>query len=193
MRPVWALKQYLSRMRGLSSFRLPAKAGIPGGGYVEKNYERPKIQIQQVSVMAPRCFLAAGRDQLEMTRILPEANADKDKSIQDGATPLVIAAENGQLKVARLLQEANADMSKAVRDGATAQTGQLQAMDDGFTPLRTAAQNGKFEVASWRPMRTKARPRLVAVPCCALQPTMGLLLECTTEKDEIFDDSANLP
>ena len=59
-------------------------------------------------------MLAAGHGQLEVTRLLLEAKADKDKGDQNGVTPLFNAAYEGQLEVVRLLLEANADKDKAL-------------------------------------------------------------------------------
>ena len=56
---------------------------------------------------------AAVYGHLQVIRLLLEANADKDKALQDGATPLYIAAEKEQLAVVRLLLEASADKDKA--------------------------------------------------------------------------------
>ena len=46
-------------------------------------------------------------------RLLLEANADKDKATNGGATSLFIASEKGHLEVVRLLLEASADKDKA--------------------------------------------------------------------------------
>ena len=40
-------------------------------------------------------FEASEHGQLEVARLLLEAKADKDKALENGATPLYIAAENG--------------------------------------------------------------------------------------------------
>ncbi|CAE7938928.1 ASB3, partial [Symbiodinium sp. KB8] len=101
---------------------------------------------------------------MEVARLLLAANADKDKAMLDGATPLFIAAQKGQLEVARLLLEANANMDKAAQDGTTpffvaASYGQLEvvrllleasadmdkATHAGATPLFIAAQKGHVE------------------------------------------------
>ncbi|CAE7415636.1 ANKRD29, partial [Symbiodinium sp. KB8] len=76
--------------------------------------------------------VASENGHIEVTRLLLEANADKDKANQDGATPLFIAAQNGHLEVVRLLLQANADKDKA--------------LEDSVTPLYVAAQNGFLEV-----------------------------------------------
>ena len=67
-------------------------------------------------------------------RLLLEANADRDKSLQNGGTPLFVGAQRGHLDVVRLLLEANADRDKA--------------RHDGTKPLSVALQDGHFEVAS---------------------------------------------
>ena len=110
-------------------------------------------------------FLAAERGHLEVTRLLLEANADKDMCSATGATPLFIAAQTGQLEVVRLLLEANADKDKACENGATplflaAGQGQLEvvrllleanadrhkAKHNGATPVFIAARNRHLEV-----------------------------------------------
>ena len=57
-------------------------------------------------------FMAAQEGQLEVARLLLNANADTDKATQDGATPFDVAAQRGHLEVLRLLQESNTDKSK---------------------------------------------------------------------------------
>ena len=98
--------------------------------------QRPQ-DPDSVSVDHPApLFLAAEHGHLEVTRLLLEASADKDKASQDG-TPLFIAARNGQLEVVRLLLEAHADKDKAA--------------DGGYTPLLIAALNGHldYDCRSW--------------------------------------------
>ena len=99
----------------------------------------------QTRVIQHRCCWDA-HGHLEVTRLLLEANADKDKAMNDGATPLFVAAQDAQLEVARLLLEASADKDKA--------------MNNGATPLFVAAQNGHLEVDSccWRSRQTRTRP-----------------------------------
>ncbi|OLQ11901.1 Ankyrin-2 [Symbiodinium microadriaticum] len=140
---------------------------------------------------------AAVYGHLQVIRLLLEANADKDKALQDGATPLYIAAEKEQLAVVRLLLEASADkdkasadQDKALEDGATplfiaAQQGQLEvarrlleasadkdkARQDGATPLYIAAEEGQLEVARLllEAVRTRTRPWRMAPPLCTSQ------------------------
>ena len=73
-----------------------------------------------------------------------EANADKDKALKDGTTPLCVAAQTGQLDVARLLLEAKADMNKAPQGGRT--------------PLFISAENDHIETARllrWTKQQTR--------------------------------------
>ena len=75
---------------------------------------------------------AQGHLDLEVVRLLLEANADKDKAGNDGYTPLFIAVERRHVEVVRLLLEAKADKDKTTHDG--------------FTPLCYAAEEGHSEV-----------------------------------------------
>ena len=61
-----------------------------------------------------------------------EVGADKDQTLNSGATPLYIAAQNGHLDVVRHLVEVGADKD--------------QALNSGATPLYIAAQNGHLDV-----------------------------------------------
>ena len=90
-------------------------------------------------------FIAAEKGQLQVARLLPEANADKDQANENGTTPLFIAAQQGHLEVARLLQEANADKDKATNRGAT--------------PLIMQLGRGswRLHVSCWRPTLTRTR------------------------------------
>ena len=131
-------------------------------------------------------FVATEHGHLQVIRLLLEANADKEKALEDGATPLFIAAQNGHLEVVRLLLQASADKDKAFQDGATplfvaAQNGQLEvarllleakadkekALEDGATALFIAAQNGHLEVVL-------------------------LLLEANADNDKAWEDGATL-
>ena len=109
-------------------------------GMPQETAEQQKCRIfyrgrkTQTRVIQHRCCWDA-HGHLEVTRLLLEANADKDKAMNDGATPLFIASQEGQLEVAQLLLEANADKEKAV------------AMIVGATPLFIASQEGHMEVA----------------------------------------------
>ena len=51
---------------------------------------------------------------LEVTQLLCEAGADKDKATKDGDTALILAFRMGHLEVVRLLCEAGADKDKAM-------------------------------------------------------------------------------
>ena len=72
-----------------------------------------------MKIAPPLCSSQLKKGQLEVVRLLLEANADKDKAFEDGATPLFVAAENGQLEVVRLLLEAKADKDKGDQIGVT--------------------------------------------------------------------------
>ena len=76
-----------------------------------------------------------------------EAKADKNKAMNDGTTPLVLASQEGQLEMVCLLLEANAEKDKA--------------MNDGVTPLIVAAEDGHLDVvrlSCWRARLTRTRP-----------------------------------
>ena len=49
----------------------------------------------------------------------PDAGADKDITMQGGATPLLIASQSGHLEVVCLLSDAGADNDIAMQDGGT--------------------------------------------------------------------------
>ena len=127
-------------------------------------------------------FVASQHGHLEVTRLLLEANADKDKAMNDGATPLFIASQEGQLEVAQLLLEANADKEKA--------------MNDGATPLFIASQEGHMEVARLlleanadkdKVQQTGVTPLLVAA-CHGQLAVVRLLLQAKADKDKAADN-----
>ena len=51
--------------------------------------------------------MASQAGHLEIARLLLEANADKDKDNNKGATALIMASQHGHVEIARLLLEAN--------------------------------------------------------------------------------------
>eukprot|EP00439_Symbiodinium_sp_Y106_P073248 s74_g13.t1 len=160
---------------------------------------------------------AAEGGHLEVTRLLLEAKADKDKAFDDdgGYTALLAAAQAGHLEVARLLLEANADMDKAMQGGATplhiaAETGQVEvarfllesnadkdkATQDGATPLNIAAETGQLEVArlmlEYNADKDKgkddgATPFFIAAQEGHLD-VARLLLEANADKDKAMHD-----
>ena len=133
-------------------------------------------------------LIAAQHWHLEVARLLLGFNADKDKAINDGATPLHSAADKGPLEVARLLLESKADKDKAMNDGATtlhvaACRGKLEvarllleskadkdkAQIAGANPLIIAADQGtwKLHAFCWRPRRKWTRQRMMDSLHCA--------------------------
>ena len=91
---------------------------------------------------------------MEVARLLLEANADKDKPMNDGFTPLFIASQEGQLEVARLLLR---PMQKRTRSNRLA------------SPLclsRLAMDSWRLYGFCWRPKRTRTRPQTMATPLC---------------------------
>ncbi|CAE7423520.1 FRAS1 [Symbiodinium sp. KB8] len=94
-------------------------------------------------------LIASQRGHLEVARLLLEAKADKDKTLNDGATPLYISVQHGHLEVARILLDAKADMDKGKNNGATPLfiADKEKAMKNGATPLSIAAEKGHLEVA----------------------------------------------
>eukprot|EP00439_Symbiodinium_sp_Y106_P008698 s591_g1.t1 len=165
----------------------------------------PDLVLAHDRHQIPPLMLAAGHGQLEVTRLLLEAKADKDKGDQNGVTPLFNAAYEGQLEVVRLLLEANADKDKALEDGTTplfiaASEGQLEdkALEDGTTPLFIAASEGQLEVARLlleanadkdKVDENSATPLFIAAQKGQLE-VVRLLLEANADKDKAFEDGA---
>jgi ankyrin repeat protein len=79
---------------------------------------------------AHHCSLPLGH--LEVTFLLCEKGADKDKVDEDGRTPLFLASSEGHLEVVHLLCAQGADEDKA--------------RNDGCTVLQTASEQGHFDV-----------------------------------------------
>ena len=65
--------------------------------------------------------MACQQGHLDIVRFLVgEAQADVDKALTDGCTPLFIACQKGHLDiVCFLVEEAQADVEKAMTDGCT--------------------------------------------------------------------------
>lgn len=104
---------------------------------------------------------AARRGHARIARLLLEAGAAVDATLEGGATALFVAAAEGHARVVALLLEAGADARRTLDDGATAlhaaaheavialllQAGASpeRAAHDGSTPLLLAAQTGCVE------------------------------------------------
>ncbi|CAE7911679.1 ANKRD50, partial [Symbiodinium necroappetens] len=94
--------------RSTSALQVEELRGAAGSGQtsvVETILQRP--QDPDLGDPAPLFITSAG-GHLEVARLLLEAKADKDKTVNDGATPLYISAQNGHLEVTCLLVDAMA-------------------------------------------------------------------------------------
>ncbi|OLP91898.1 Ultraviolet-B receptor UVR8 [Symbiodinium microadriaticum] len=107
----------------------------------------PGLNRDCTDVGATPMFIAAGRGNLEVVRILLEHQADPDKAqIENRATPLLMAASKGHSEVVRLLLEANADQDSDLTAG-------------GVTPLLMACVRGHRGIMD--PFALKVSPILI--------------------------------
>ena len=111
-------------------------------------------------------YEAVNANNLEHVRLFVERGSDKDKSSNDGWTPLMLACRHGHLEITQYLVEQGAALDKANNNGNTplivaASCGHLEvcrylleqgadrdkAANDGWTPLHEAAEGGYLEIA----------------------------------------------
>ncbi|CAE7364051.1 ASB2 [Symbiodinium natans] len=123
----------------------------------------PDLELGERS--PPALFFACHFGCTEAVRLLMEANADKNRAMNDGTTPLLVAIAEGHLEIVRLLLEADADKDAGDSYGRTpmfaasyyghlevlillleAEADKDAADTDGRTPIFAASQGGYAEV-----------------------------------------------
>jgi len=110
--------------------------------------------------------LAAQQGHLTVVKCLVEQGADKDKTNNDGVSPLMIAAHQGHSLVVHYLLEQGVDVNKIANNGVTA--------------LHIAVYNGHAEIVccllqSGTSLTTKRRDGKLPIDCTANEEIKQLI------------------
>jgi ankyrin repeat protein len=152
-----SLPEHLHHLSPIPDKIATLERAIQEGAYVNQPDDKGKTPL----------YIAAHMGDLEVARVLIEAQANVDQPTKWGSTPLWIAAMNGHLEVVRMLIRAGADVNQSNKKGQTPLIvaigkGHLSVVrmlieeganinkSDGyiFAPLSLAAALGQLEVAN---------------------------------------------